>query len=254
MIKYNIVSKDTPLALSIKKQLKDKLKGKLIESDTNFSICITIGGDGTFLYAINKYIDKLDTISFVGIHAGTLGFYTDYTKDELDLLVNHLLKSQPNYEIFNLLQCNTNKDIYYAVNDIRIESIIKTILIDVSINDNKLERFRGNGLLVCSHLGSTAYNRSLNGAIIDHKLRCLQLTEISPINRQHYPTCGSSIVFDINTIIKLEGNFSNALLVCDSFSYDLSNINQVIIRNSNKTIKLLRNKKISYLERIKTLF
>jgi len=51
-------------------------------------VIITIGGDGTMLHAIHHYSDMLDKVKFVGIHTGTLGFFTDYTSEELSRFVD----------------------------------------------------------------------------------------------------------------------------------------------------------------------
>ena len=48
---------------------------------------IFIGGDGTLLYAVQKYLDLLDDVNFVGIHTGTLGFFTDYTEEEYPVTI-----------------------------------------------------------------------------------------------------------------------------------------------------------------------
>ena len=56
----------------------------------NPDIVLTIGGDGTVLHAVHHYLDQIETVKFIGIHTGHLGYYTDWLPDELDELVEFL--------------------------------------------------------------------------------------------------------------------------------------------------------------------
>ena len=76
--------------------------------DEKSEVIFSVGGDGTLLRAIHTYIDRLDEIQFVAIHTGNLGFFTDYTQDEVDHLVYDLKHNQPKIEEFNLLQAALN--------------------------------------------------------------------------------------------------------------------------------------------------
>ena len=251
--KYTIISKDTSKLDYYKSIFISKLNNYIYD-DNNPDYCFTIGGDGTLIHAIHKYISIIDHVIFVGIHAGTLGFFSDYTIDEIDKCLDDFLTCSHNTLSFNLLQATYNKNIIYALNEIRVEALKSSQLIDVSIDDVFFERFRGNGLLVCTQIGSTAYNRSLNGSIIDHSVNCIQLTEISGVNRQQYPTCGSSIIFDRSTNISFKADFKEASILYDLFEAKLSGLTQIDISLSDISVKLLNIKDIPYLKRIKTLF
>ena len=81
------------------KRLKETLYQRLIElsfihDEQNPDFVISVGGDGTFLRAIHQYMNQVDTIRFVGIHTGTLGFYTDYQVDELDQFIKDVTSRQ----------------------------------------------------------------------------------------------------------------------------------------------------------------
>ena len=254
MKKINIITKNDDISILAKKDIINKLQDYFIIDEKNPNICLCIGGDGTLLSAINTYIDNIKDIQFLSIHSGTLGFFSDYILEEIDDCLNDLINNEGYITSYDLLQCTINNDIYYAVNDIRLESTPRTQIIDVYINDHYLETFRGNGLLVCTQLGSSAYNRSLKGAIIDHNLSCIQLTEISAINRRLYPTCESSIIFSKDTTITFKGNFNNTYLINDQCVHNINGSNTINIKLSNKQVNILRYKDIPYLERIKTLF
>ncbi len=71
--------------------IKDELK-ELIYDEEHPDIVISVGGDGTMIYSIHRYEHVLNDVSFVGIHTGTLGFFTDYLKDEYKQLVKDILQ------------------------------------------------------------------------------------------------------------------------------------------------------------------
>src|SRR5690625_6966647 len=59
----------------------------------NPDLVISVGGDGTFLEAFHRYIDKLEKTAFIGVHTGHLGFYADWTSDEVEKLVIEIAKT-----------------------------------------------------------------------------------------------------------------------------------------------------------------
>ena len=81
-----------------------------------------------------------------------------------------------------------------ALNEVAIKRIEKTMVADVIIDKVKLERFRGDGISVSTPTGSTAYNKSLGGAILHPTMEAMQLTEISSLNNRVYRTLGSSVI------------------------------------------------------------
>lgn len=184
MQKYAIINKQDEMSENLANILKDELNS-FLEYDEEFpDLVITVGGDGTMLHSVHHYCDHLDTVSFVGIHTGTLGFLTDYQKEEyLDLIAD--IKAG-DYQIYNrhLLDVQTNKDSYIALNELRIENNMCSQVLDVYINDEFLETFRGNGLCVSTASGSTAYNKSLGGAVVCSSAGIMQLSEIE-IGRAH---------------------------------------------------------------------
>ena len=70
----------------------------------------------------------------------------------------------------------------------------RTMVADVVINHVHFERFRGDGLTVSTPTGSTAYNKSLGGAVLHPTIEAIQLTEIASLNNRIYRTLGSSVI------------------------------------------------------------
>lgn len=237
------------------KQLSNKLIDKsFINDENNPDIVFSIGGDGTFLRAVHKYIDKLDNLKFVGINKGSLGFLYDFAIDDFDNLLSDLVKG--NYLVKELPlikgEINGNKTIY-ALNEIRIENPFHTLTSDVFINEDKLETFRGNGLVVASSLGSSAYNKSLGGALIDNDLCALELTEIASINNNVYRSLGSSFVIEGKKSISFKGNLNECVVGFDCLTTN-DNLKEIVISYSDKKVRVIYSKDHSYVKRIRKSF
>ncbi len=251
VVRYDDVSKD--LDIYIKEEL---LKNGFTVDEVSPSIVIVIGGDGTFLHAVHERIEELDKVKFYGIHTGTLGFFTDYRSDQVDEFINDLINKKPFITDYQLLEATVddNKK-YYAVNEIRIENISRTQVIDVFVNETEFETFRGTGMCVSTQLGSTAYNRSLHGSVIQEGLPLIQLSEIAGIHHKAYRSLGASIVMKENTKIEFKSdNFSGAYLCADAYNYPIDNVNKIDVILCEKRVKMLKFKEISYFKRLQSLF
>ena len=259
MKKYTIVSKDDAESIKTARTVQRFLfNSGMSYTDKDPDLVVVVGGDGTFLSAIHKYINQLDKVMFTGINTGTLGFFADYTSDEIDLALDHFTHKTPTVELKRMLKItvkgNTVKN-YLAVNEARIENILKAQSIDVYINSQKLETFRGNGLCVSSQVGSTAYNRSLNGAIVEPGLEVLQLTEVTGIHHEHYRSLGSPLILAGKNIVKMSGNFDAATLLCfDRFAINLLGTTSVEVTLADQQIRLGHFRPTEYTHHLYHLF
>ena len=85
-----------------------------------------------------------------------------------------------------------------ALNEAAIKRNEKTMAADVCLNDVLFESFRGDGLSVSTPTGSTAYNKSLGGAVLHPTIEALQLTEIASLNNRVYPTRMGSYTLSVD--------------------------------------------------------
>lgn len=254
MKKYNVITRNDDLSKTICQKIKERLTDQTLdEKDPN--TVFVVGGDGTFLIAVHQYLDKLDQINFIAIHTGTLGFFTDYQAEEIDDCLNDYLNKEPQIDKAQLLDIDINKQKYYAVNEMRIENVYKTQMIDVYLDDDFFETFRGTGLCISTQLGSTAYNRSLGGAIITKGLPLLQLSEITGIHHHAYRSLGSSIILNGDCHITLKGyDYDKAVMCYDHKTIDLYDRLSITCYLSDKYVRFARYKEISYLKRLNSLF
>ena len=231
--------------------------GFVFDND-NPDIVIHIGGDGTFIRAVHHYIDRINEIKFVGIKAGTLGFFYDFDKSDLNNILDIIKNDEYKLYSYKLIEGNVvfenNNKKFYAINELRIESPFRTLICDVKINNELLEKFRGNGLNVSSSLGSTAYNKSLGGAVVDQELSTLQLSAIAPISNNVYRSLGSSLVLKDGSLITFEGDFKSVDLGFDHQYVSVENAKRIEIRNSDKTLHIIRNNNHSYIDMLRRSF
>lgn len=234
--------------------LKKELAKKYEFDSKNPDIVVCIGGDGTFLSAVEKYNDQLDKVTFLPLHGGTLGFYADFPVDQIEKAAKAMLTKKPHYFECSLIKAKVGKQNLYALNEVRMESIGTTAIIDVCINDKHLESFRGDGLIVSTQSGSTAYNRSVGGAIIWPSLEVMQLSEIAGINNNVYASLSNSVVMSIEDKITLTPKSEKLVLWADRQSLEVKKGQNVTITKADKKVRIAHFKDTDFISRLQKAF
>ena len=254
-MKLALFYKENKLDADYVSDLKNKICSFGFNLDCeNPDVVLFVGGDGTFLRAFHQYFDKVDTIKFIGLNKGHLGFFCSYSELEIDSLLNDLKDGRIHEESYRLLKANFGDSEVYAVNEIRIESPFQTLISEVEIDGKHLETFRGNGLSVSSSLGSSAYNKSLSGAVVSPKLEVLELTEIAPINNRVFHSLHSSLVLNDKTEIVLRPKTSNIIIGYDELISEDKNSNMIKFVLSNKRVSLLYKEDYDYISNLSKAF
>lgn len=261
-----IYKNDTADSELVAQKITDGLKDKNFELDSNNpEVVITVGGDGTLLSAFHHYEHQLDTIRFVGIHTGHLGFYTDWRDFETEQLVESLAEDNGQDVSYPLL----NVDIQYsdgstehhmALNESTIKKVSNTMVCDIYIKGQLFERFRGDGLCISTPTGSTGYNKSIGGAVMDPNLVGIQLSEIASINNRVFRTLGSPVIVGKEHYVDIDLHSDDCQLVvgCDQKQVHglneqrkISNIHYEI---SPKRIHFAQYRHTSFWKRVQTAF
>ena len=261
-MKIGIFANDTPQTEQIKNQLEQKLSDRHITIDNaNPDIVITIGGDGTLLSAFHHYQEQLETIRFLGVHTGHLGFYTDWRADELDDLVislqsdNGQAVSYPLLDISVTYHDENQARHYLALNEATLKRIGMTMGADVYIGGELFERFRGDGLCVSTPTGSTAYNKSLGGAVIHPSLNVIQLTEIGSLNNLVYRTISSPMIVPANDWITIVPNqASDFFMTVDQENIYGKQIEQIMFKVSKRKIRFAKYRHTEFWRRVQAAF
>ena len=243
-----------------KKPLDEKIEAKFkkINNNQQTDIIFSFGGDGTFLHCVHENQELIDNARFVGINTGHLGFYSEYNLEELDELISDVNNGNYQTSKYSLLDIEikdqNGKNKALALNEVVISNPIQTISIDVYLDGYFLETFRGTGLLVSTNTGSTAYNKSSGGSVVDPRIDSIQLTEVAGINNRIYKTLNSSLILNKDAVIKLVvKNDSNTYICIDGLSHEENNVDEVIIKVSDKKLNCI-SKQNNYYEKLKNTF
>jgi len=200
-MKFAVTSKGDSKSNQLMHKVRTYLQDFNLEHDEDQpDIVVSIGGDGTLLYAFHRYKNRLDKTAFVGVHTGHLGFYADWTPEEVEKLVIAIAKTPfqvveyPLLEVIVRYQHGGRESRFLALNESTVKSVEGTLVMDVEMRGEHFETFRGDGLCVSTPSGSTAYNKALGGAIIHPSIDSIQLSEMASINNRVFRTVGSPLV------------------------------------------------------------
>ncbi len=260
----NIVSNKKAVSKETARILKHKLSknGFMVSEDFDPSgdLIICIGGDGSFLRTLHKY--NFPDMPIIGINTGHLGFFQDLSPHELDEFIFKYKKGD--YKIDEIhpveaLICTRDSCIeILGINEVLIKGYKSTTIhLNLSLDASFLERFSGDGVLISTPTGSTAYNYSLGGSIVDPRLNILQITPMAPINTVAYRSFTSSIIVPKYSTIKIhpEYAYENSILIAsDGTEHRYNEIVEVQIKLSELKIKLLRFKEYSFWNKAKEKF
>lgn len=257
MEKFAVVARPDEISADVAGKIEEMLISGGRKKDQNDPDTIfVIGGDGTFIYAVHKYLNVLDHVRFYGIHTGTLGFYTDYRDCDIDRFMHDYCSGSGREVQYPLLEVKKDRDVYYGINEMRIENSARTQRMDVYLNGQKFEEYRGTGMLVCTQLGSTAYNRSLNGAVVQEGIDVLQMSEIAGIHHSEYRSLGSSLIMNAETEVTFTSqDFDGALLGVDADVYPIGDAKRISVKVCpQKKVRMYRGRNVSYFSRLNSLF
>ena len=241
-------------------QLKMRLEEENFElDDVSPDIVITIGGDGTVLNAVHHYEKRLEALKFMGIHTGHLGYYTDWLPHEIEELITFLKQSEFQVVSYPLLEIivqePNNSTAYVAFNEMTILNSFRTQHLNVMINELFFESFRGTGICISTPTGSTAYNKSLGGAIVYPDLEVLQLTEIGSINNNVYRTIGSPLIIPKKYTVHLTSESFNGITLTRDHLYEtFDKVEKIEVNLSDRQVSFVRRDNQTFWHRVKQHF
>lgn len=252
-MKYMMISKEDSVSLELQKRILAEVKHTYSEVDPE--IVIAIGGDGTILKAVHSYPNAI----IFGLHTGHLGFFSNYSVEDFDVLISDINNGEYRIDFLDQLICQIETKqkniIDFALNEMTIMMPPRTLILDVSIDDKELERFRGTGFCISTPFGSTAYNKSLHGAVVDPLFKSIQLTEIAGINSNAYRTLSSPLILSHKRKISLKAVEAQPVFITiDSISYQLEDFIKAEICYADHNVKMAYHDHPHFIHRIKRSF
>ena len=227
------------------------IKNKLITNDfdvvdSNYDLGIAVGGDGSFLRMVKKNNFDSD-IYYIGINSGTLGFMQEVKINEIDKFIFELKNDKYKVDEVGIQETVVNtSDIsckFYSLNEIVIrDKNMRMLKLDINIDNDLLESFTGDGILVSTSSGSTAHNLSYGGSIVYPTFTSLQITPLGPINSKSYKSLINSVIIPDKkqiVLIPKEGN-KNLMVTVDGKNNTYIDVENITTKIDNKKIKCLR--------------
>lgn len=206
----------------------------------NCDILVSLGGDGTLLSVCRRAYEF--EIPVLGIHAGQLGFLTDTKLDEMESFVDALAAGEYRIDARMMLEVmlqNKNLSVKtVAFNDMVFSraSISAMAKIDAYIDDVLFNAYYGDGVIVCTPTGSTAYNISAGGPIVYPLTEALILTPICPHSLTQRP-----LVLPADFTLTLQSEDDTVLVVDGQDTYKMSEWERVRVRIAPKMARLVHN-------------
>lgn len=236
----------------VKKEYKTFQSHK--ELDASFDIMISIGGDGTILRAATLVRDS--GIPILGVNAGRLGFLAMVQKDEIAEFLQLIIEKKYTISERNLISLSGTpdipeiSDINFAMNEISVsrKDTTSMITIETYLNDEFLNSYWADGLIISTPTGSTGYSLSCGGPILTPNVSSLVITPIAPHNLNARP-----LVIPDDTVIKLKitGREEQYLVSLDSRIASVKNESVLTIKKTPFKIKMVEVQEETFLKTLR---
>ncbi len=211
----------------------------------------SFGGDGTILNALN-FIKELE-IPIIGVNTGRLGFLASFSKEEIFSHIDEIITKEMNLSkrsVLHVTSSDTPIDFPYALNDLSVSRNETTsmITIETHINEQFLTYYWGDGLIISTPTGSTAYSLSCGGPIISPGNGILSLTPIAPHNLNVRPIV---LRDDIEITLKVESRVPQYSLSLDSRLYHMKNDDVITVKKADFQLILMHPKDLSFFKTLR---
>jgi NAD+ kinase len=218
-------------------------------SDVVALICY--GGDGTLLAGVRLL--RGAPIPVVGINTGHMGFLTGGCRDDITLLFEQLATGQLRIEQRTMLCVEETSEKLFAkalaVNEVAIQrSGSGMIAVECSIDNQAVATFYGDGMIVATPTGSTAYSLSAGGPVVAPGCRCLILSPLA----SHNLTMRPIVVPDTSSIrLRVRARRSSVTLSIDNTAYEIADGTEITVTCSEKRIFLAQVHNISFYDTLR---
>ena len=208
---------------------------------------LVLGGDGTVLRSAKAVIEK--EIPILPINIGSLGFITSGEFEELDKILKKIVAKQYYIEERLVLNCNIQGDHefnFIALNEVTITkgTLSRIVKYNIEINDKMYSSFKGDGVIISTPTGSTAYSLSAGGPIIEPSL---ELISITPICSQNFSIRTMVLDKDSKVKVYLSEVKDKVYITIDGQEYVKVDEKDIITLTSyHKKIKFIRTDNYDY--------
>ena len=233
---YHFIERELKLKLKVSRLFNNE---KDLEGDIDFMF--SIGGDGTFLETISYARNK--NIPLVGINSGKMCFLADISKEQISGALEAIFNGKYYFEKRTLLKLDTVNNLFgndnYALNECTLQKFEShsMITIHVWINEEFINSYWADGLIISTPTGSTAYSLSVGGPIVAPDSSNFIITPLAP----HNLTVRPLVIPDHNILtLKVEGRSSSLMASLDFSSKPFNSSLEMKISRADFTIRILK--------------
>jgi NAD+ kinase len=243
-------------------ELMPAATGRLVTTQaalaSDVDMVVVLGGDGTLLSMADSIGAAGSGIPILGVNFGSLGFLTEVTLPELYRSLDAALTGRAHVEERMMLRAITRRggtvfERSIALNDVVITKAARSRMIDlsVSVSNEFVTRVKADGLIVATPTGSTAYNLSAGGPIVEPSVDALLLTPIAPHTLTNRP-----VVIPANAVVRVQPNMTDrddAFVTFDGQAgFQLQVGDDIEVSRADKPLRLIRPSTRSYFEVLRT--
>lgn len=211
------------------------------QTGESIDFALSVGGDGTFLTTASL-VGHLD-IPIFGINCGHLGYLAEGQVNNVDEVLDLLITNNYTIEQRSMLEVTCQQEgkiaLPYALNEVAVlkSGLSSMITVDVTLNGEFLHNYKADGLLIATPTGSTAYNLSVGGPLLEPHVNAIILTPVATHSLNIRPLV---VLDDSKFDIKISSRNGNYMLSVDGRSQVLNQELELHIERSQRTIKLVR--------------
>ena len=226
---------------------EEKIKTYTIIDET-FDFVLAIGGDGTILESA-KLIGKMST-PIIGLNKGRLGFLANSNTDDINQILSNIKLSKFQISERTIIKGIVNGIEYNALNEISVsrKNTTSLITIETKLNQQFLNTYWADGLIVSTPTGSTGYSLSCGGPIIMPESKNLVLTPIAPHNLNARPLV---IPDDKEISISIESREDQYFISIDSDIISASINSEIVISKANQKLNMVEFDDNSFIKSLK---
>ena len=227
--------------------------GTFTDLDDSFDLMISVGGDGTILREIT-HVKDLD-IPIVGINTGRLGFLATIKRDDIIGALDQIFEGKYRISKRSVLSVTTNQkelnfELDFALNEVTVSRKNTTSMISIEtwLDDEYLNSYWADGLIISTPTGSTGYSMSCGGPVIMPESDSLVITPIAPHNLNERP-----LVISAKHKIRLNvsGREHEYLVSLDSRINSLDNSIGITIKKAAFDIKMIELKAGTFIQTLR---
>lgn len=213
-------------------------------------LLVCLGGDGTLLKVARRIYDK--DLPIMGINLGNLGFLTEVDKNNIDTAIGQLFEGNYTLEKRMMLDAVIIRKGKEKVTDVALNDIVITrgatariLHVKVYINDMFVDVFPGDGLIISSPTGSTAYSLSAGGPIVEPDTDLMVVTPICPhiLYSRSFITKSDSVV---RAVVDEESGHGAIVSLDGQEGLEMTGGDLVEARKSNYSIKLVKMNNLNF--------